>query len=145
MWQISYYGVTNSFNLRYIDGMVGEVLFWSLRQVLGPNDYNLNAHRVWIRVYSRMLKVMVPIAVAHELKDGSAQEKRFFGQSLGLKREEEMALQGLESLAKSGAPSKHMFTVGSQESKSQTQPPSMLLGVEQPIDQGQYDPLLRNY
>lgn len=122
------------------------MLFWSLRQVLGPKDYDLNAHRVWIKVYSRMLKVMVPIAVAHELKDGSAQEKRFFGQSLGLKREEEMALQGLESIAKSNGPSKHMFTTSSsQESKSQSQHPSMLLGVEQPVDQGQYDPLLRNY
>jgi hypothetical protein len=79
-----------------------------------------------------MLKVMVPIAVAHELKDGSAQEKRFFGQSLGLKREEEMALQGLESAAKSGSPAKHMFA---QEPKSLTQP--------QLIDQ--YDPLLRSY
>ncbi len=44
-----------------------------------------------------MLKTMVPLAVAHELRDGSAQEKRFLGDSIGLSLAEESVLNDLES------------------------------------------------
>ena len=81
-----------SFPFIYIDGIVGEVLFWSLKQCLGVQMYDMLAHQAWIKVYSRMLRIMVPMAVAHELKDGSAQEKRFYGTKIGLSAAEQSAL-----------------------------------------------------
>lgn len=75
-----------------IDGVVGEVLFWSLRQCLGLDIYTSICHQAWIKVYSNMLTIMVPLAVAHELKDGSAQEKRFYGEKINLNSSEQSAL-----------------------------------------------------
>ncbi len=57
--------------------------------------YTYDVHQAWVKIYSRMLKTMVPVAVAHELKDGSAQEKRFFGDTIGLSAAEESILNGL--------------------------------------------------
>lgn len=62
------------------DGLVGEVLFWSIRQCTGPKIYTYDVHQAWIKIYSHMLRVMVPLAVAYELVDGSAQENRFKGE-----------------------------------------------------------------
>ena len=76
---------------------MGEVLFWSIRLCTGPTVYTYDVHQAWVKIYSRMLKTMVPLAVAHELRDGSAQEKRFFGDSIGLSLAEESVLQDLES------------------------------------------------
>ncbi len=87
-----------------LDGLVGEVLFWSLRNCIGPIDYTFEVHVAWMKLYSRMLAIMVPVAVAYELRDGSAQEKRFFGQSIGLSKAEELALTTFENTAK---PSQH--------------------------------------
>lgn len=75
-----------------VDGIVGEVLFWSLRQCIGIDMYTPTCHQAWIKVYSNMLKIMVPLAVAHELKDGSAQEKRFYGNKINLNTAEQSAL-----------------------------------------------------
>eukprot|EP01040_Poterioochromonas_malhamensis_P008009 gene8009-8657_t len=77
-------------------GIVGEVLFWTLRAILGPQEYSNELNGAWVKIYSRMLRVMVPIAIAYELKDGSAQEKRFFAQTIGLSCTEEKALVALE-------------------------------------------------
>lgn len=61
-----------------LDGVVGEVLFYVLRLCLGPLVYTYDVHRAWVKVYSRMLKVIVPIAISYELKSGSKlQEERF--------------------------------------------------------------------
>lgn len=49
-------------------------------------------HSSWIKIYSRMLRSMVPVAVAYELRDGSAQAKRFIGNSIGLSGLEESVL-----------------------------------------------------
>lgn len=76
-------------------GVVGEVLFWAIREVAGPEVYTFEVHQAWVKIYSRMLKTMVPVAVAHELKDGSAQEKRFFGDTIGLSAAEEQVLNGM--------------------------------------------------
>lgn len=51
-----------------IDGIVGEVLFWTLREVLGIEVYTSNVHTIWIKIFCRMLTVIVPVAVAFELK-----------------------------------------------------------------------------
>ena len=77
------------------DGVVGEVLFWTLRNCTGPTVYTHDVHQAWVKVYSRMLKIMVPLAVAHELRDGSGQEKRFVGDSIGLSSAAESVLAGL--------------------------------------------------
>ena len=57
-------------------GIVGEVMFWTLGKVLGP-AYTPEVHDAWVKIFSSMMKVIVPIAVAHELKDNSAQVMRF--------------------------------------------------------------------
>ena len=64
-----------------LDGLVGEVLFWSIKLCVGEM-YNPEVHLAWVKIYSRMLRTMVPVAVAYELKDGSAQQKRFLTHSL---------------------------------------------------------------
>lgn len=51
------------------DGIVGEVLFYTLRMCLGKSIYLPSVHRVWVKVYSRMLRTIVPVAVALELKN----------------------------------------------------------------------------
>jgi len=56
-------------------GIVGEVLLWTLRKCLG-SAYTPNIHMAWLRILSRILRVMVPIAVAFELNQGKAQEDR---------------------------------------------------------------------
>ncbi len=48
-------------------GIFGEVLFWTLRVVLGPDDYDLITHTAWIKFYSRILDVVVPIVLTHEI------------------------------------------------------------------------------
>jgi hypothetical protein len=83
--------------------VVGEVLFWSIRLCTGPTVYTYDVHQAWVKIYSRMLKTMVPLAVAHELRDGSAQEKRFLGDSIGLSLAEESCLNDFEATQKSTA------------------------------------------
>lgn len=63
------------------DGLVGEVLFWSIKQCIGLDLYSPEVHTSWVKVYSRMLTTMVPVAVMHEMKDNSAQTRRFVGSS----------------------------------------------------------------
>lgn len=53
--------------IKYLDGIVGEVLFYVLKVCLGA-VYVPSLHKVWVKVYSRMLRTIVPIAVALELK-----------------------------------------------------------------------------
>ncbi len=47
-------------------GIVGEVLFYSLRQVQGPELFTSEAELCWIKVYSAMIRVIVPLAVTYE-------------------------------------------------------------------------------
>jgi len=64
------------------DGLVGDVLFWSLSRCVGVIVYTDVVHTAWVKIMSRMLRTMVPLAVAHELKDGSAQTKRLIAAEL---------------------------------------------------------------
>ena len=70
------------------DGVVGEVLIYAIRQTVGPDAFNPTVHIAWVKIYSRMLKTMVPVAVAHELKDSSAQQKRFITNSIGFQSQD---------------------------------------------------------
>ena len=56
-----------------VDGVVGDVLFWTVRRVVGDDHYTVELHNAWVKVYSRMLKVLVPAGVALELKGGSGE------------------------------------------------------------------------
>jgi hypothetical protein len=56
----------------FVDGIVGDVLFWSLRKCLG-SEYDAETHKAWVRIFCSMLKVLVPNAVDWELKNGDAQ------------------------------------------------------------------------
>ena len=88
----------------YTDGIVGDVLFWSLRKCIG-HEYDFTTHRAWVRIFSAMLKVriipsltilyltyltytyinyihiyiiqvIVPVALQYELRNGEAQIDR---------------------------------------------------------------------
>lgn len=48
-------------------GIFGEVLFWALKKTLGPEIYTAAVHGAWIKIYSKMLTVIIPVAVAYEI------------------------------------------------------------------------------
>lgn len=72
-------------------GIVGEVMFWTLRVVLGPEHLSEQTYFIRTKIFSRMLKVMVPSALAHELKSGteSQQGVRLMHEHTSLKRKVE--------------------------------------------------------
>ena len=78
--------LTESHNERGIKaieyGIVGEVLFYTIRQCVGE-AYTPIAHYAWRKIMSKILSIMVPIAVSHELHSKSV------NQSLRLNVEEE--------------------------------------------------------
>jgi len=47
-------------------------LFWALRLVVGTELYTDQMHSAWVKVYSRMLRVIVPVAISWELERGSS-------------------------------------------------------------------------
>jgi poly(A) polymerase Pap1 len=51
-------------------------MFWTLGKVLGQ-AYSAEAHESWVRLFSSMIRVIIPIAVHHELQDNTAQKNRF--------------------------------------------------------------------
>jgi hypothetical protein len=56
-------------------GIVGEVMFWSLKTVLGEL-YDADCHRAWVKLFSSMLAVIVPVAVSSEMECNRAQKER---------------------------------------------------------------------
>jgi hypothetical protein len=46
-----------------------KVFFWALQQCLGP-EYTSQTHLAWRKLFSAMLVVLVPVAVACEQKNG---------------------------------------------------------------------------
>ena len=51
-------------------------MFWSLDHCLGRQIYTQAVHMAWVKIFSSMLRVIVPVAVAHELASNEAQKKR---------------------------------------------------------------------
>jgi hypothetical protein len=51
-------------------------MFWTLGKVLGQ-AYSADVHYSWVRLFSSVIRVIIPIAVHHELMDSSAQKNRF--------------------------------------------------------------------
>lgn len=72
---------------------MGEVLFWTLNRCIGSKLYTAELHLAWVKIMSRMLRTMVPVAVAYELRDGSAQSDRFLVSNIRISPEEEVALK----------------------------------------------------
>lgn len=58
-----------------VDGIVGEVLFWTLKEVLGEETYTSQVHFAYVRIFSRMLSVIVPIAVSFEISTGGHNQR----------------------------------------------------------------------
>ena len=55
-----------------LDGIVGEVLFWVLKRCVGARVYSQSVHVAWVKIYSRMLRTIVPVAISYELKGGKS-------------------------------------------------------------------------
>mmetsp|Transcript_16243 Transcript_16243/g.17595 ORF Transcript_16243/g.17595 Transcript_16243/m.17595 type:complete len:253 (-) Transcript_16243:868-1626(-) len=49
-------------------GTFGEVLFWAIRLSLGPQVYTTQVHRAWIKFYSKILAVVLPLVVKYEIE-----------------------------------------------------------------------------
>jgi hemoglobin-like flavoprotein len=49
-------------------GIVGSVLFYTLKKVLNE-EYSEVVHRAWVKIYSAMLSVIVPMVVDYELQE----------------------------------------------------------------------------
>ena len=60
--------------MAYEYGIVGDVLFWTLEKVLGE-DYRLSIRISWIKLYSKMLSEILPVALVEELKVHEAKQR----------------------------------------------------------------------
>lgn len=49
-------------------GVVGEVLFHTIKKCVGPASFTSEVSEAWVRVYSAMLQEIVPLAVHYERK-----------------------------------------------------------------------------
>jgi hemoglobin-like flavoprotein len=64
-------------------GIVGSVLFHSLKKVLAE-EYTEAVHQAWVKIYSAMLSIIVPMVVDHELlQDREQQLGQGQGQQVG--------------------------------------------------------------
>jgi uncharacterized membrane protein YgcG len=54
-------------------GIVGSVLFHSLKKVLAE-EYTEAVHQAWVKIYSAMLSIIVPMVVDHELLQDREQQ-----------------------------------------------------------------------
>lgn len=50
-----------------VDGINGEVLFYSIKECIGSAAYTETVHKGWVKIYSRMLMTIVPRVVRFEL------------------------------------------------------------------------------
>lgn len=51
-----------------IDGIFGEVLFWTIKLTVGKTNYDTVTHTAWVKIYSKMLSIILPISVKYELQ-----------------------------------------------------------------------------
>ena len=57
------------------DAIVAECHFWTMRRVLGA-AYDNVAHGIWTKIFSRFMKIMVPITVRHEIHTAGMHAER---------------------------------------------------------------------
>lgn len=62
------YSVPSHVSFSILDGLFGEVLFWTIKLCVGKAVYDMPTHTAWVKIYSRMLSHIVPIAVKYELQ-----------------------------------------------------------------------------
>lgn len=55
-------------------GIMGDVLFWTLHHVLGREEFQGATEQAWIRVYSSMLKHIIPAMITYERQSHHTQE-----------------------------------------------------------------------
>jgi len=55
--------------------ILGDVMFWSLKEVLG-SLYDEKTHLAWVKIFSMMLNVIIPVAIEQELQDNKPQTNR---------------------------------------------------------------------
>ena len=55
-------------------GIIGDVLFWTLHKCLGP-EFDAQTAVAWTKIFSYMLHVIVPVAVADEIREVKAAMK----------------------------------------------------------------------
>eukprot|EP01033_Poteriospumella_lacustris_P011176 gene11176-biopygen5024 len=66
----------NRMGIRAVEyGIFGECLFWALKLVLGP-EYDAVTHMGWVKIFSRVLRAMVPVAIEYELENKEALKSR---------------------------------------------------------------------
>lgn len=63
------------FCLENADGFVGEVVLYAFTVTLGPINFNPAVYHAWSVLYSRLLMVVVPIAISLELQDQESADK----------------------------------------------------------------------
>lgn len=68
------------FFFHFLDGIFGEVLFWTLKLTVGKEVYDIITHTAWIKIYSRILSIILPIVVKYELENKDSMMK------IGIKR-----------------------------------------------------------
>ena len=61
-------------------GIVGDVLFYSLQACLDSDAYNYAAELSWIRIYSSMLRAILPTVVSYQSRDHSTAPTRTYHQ-----------------------------------------------------------------
>lgn len=95
-------------------GIVGDVLFHTLRQVLGEL-FSKPAETAWKKIYSTMLRIIVPLAIAYE-KNGETQVTNMLGEEIG-----SVSRSAVFSGNGSGASSTNRANVSSTRSNSNLQ------------------------
>ena len=53
-------------------GVVGEVLFFVLNTLLGSEVYTRDLHIAWVKIYNRMIRTIIPVAVALGVNCGAS-------------------------------------------------------------------------
>ena len=56
------------FSIR-IDGVFGEMIFYALQGTMGYDYYSFEVHQAWVKLYSYILKIMIPVAVGCECEE----------------------------------------------------------------------------
>jgi len=46
------------------------VLLWTLKHVVGLDIYTSDVHQAWLKIYCRMVRIIIPVAVGLELRAG---------------------------------------------------------------------------
>lgn len=80
--------LTIGFSSSSVDGIVGEVVLYAIRQCVGDAAYTPVAHRGWTKIYSRILDMIIPIVVHFELQN------KIQSQQIAEKRGAQVGIQG---------------------------------------------------